>query len=149
MDNLLIREMNTTDIISVAGMESEIFPDPWPQSAFMEHIENKNWHGIIAESYGKVIGYACYMIVTDEAHLTNVAVVEEFRRKSVANQLVESILEELKSRECATLYLEVRVSNLSAIKFYEKLKFKELYFRNNYYRQPKEDALVMALEIEI
>lgn len=149
MDNLLIRKMHPTDIISITGMESEIFPDPWPQSAFVEHIENDNWYGIIAESDGKVIGYACFMIVADEAHLTNMAVAEEYRRKSVANQLMESILEELKCRECATMYLEVRVSNLSAIKFYEKLKFKELYFRNDYYRHPKEDALVMALDIII
>lgn len=141
--------MDKTDTAYAAKLECKIFPDPWPQSAFVEHLESEDWHAKIAESDHKIIGYVCYMIIAGEAHLTNIAVVEEYRRKSIANQLMESILKELKSRECEIIYLEVRVSNLSAISFYEKLKFKELYLRSGYYLNPKEDALIMALDIEI
>jgi RimJ/RimL family protein N-acetyltransferase len=49
----------------------------------------------------------------------------------------------------SSVYLEVRLSNISAIKLYEKLGFREIGRRSNYYPDSKEDALVMMKDIEI
>jgi ribosomal-protein-alanine N-acetyltransferase len=92
----------------------------------------------------KIAAYGCYLIITTEAHLTNLAVAPEFRRKSVARQLLGEILEIARRKECEYILLEVRPRNESAISFYEQAGFKLLYRRPRYYRNPVEDALVMV-----
>ena len=136
------------DVDAIAQLEEQLFPDPWPKSAFKEQITDSGWGSIVVESDGRIIGYGCYFIVADESHLTNIAVVEEFRRKSVAKQLLENILLIVDKAKCEFLLLEVRPSNENAIAFYEKYGFKLLYQRPNYYRKPKEDAWVMVKYLE-
>jgi ribosomal-protein-alanine N-acetyltransferase len=136
--------MTLSDLPVVVDLERKIFPDPWPQSAFKEIIDQDGWIGLVAESNDAVIGYGCFYAVMDEAHLANIAVEESFRRKSVAKQLLDYILRFVSENGCQYIYLEVRPSNVGAIKFYEKFGFEILYKRPRYYRQPLEDALVMV-----
>jgi len=143
-DNIVIRPMVKADIDQVMELEREIFPDPWPRSAFDDQFLGEEWDSLVAESDGAIAGYACFMVVGDEAHLTNIAVAKAFRRKSVAKRLLEPILEVVKEKRCEFILLEVRPSNTDAIAFYERLEFKELYKRPRYYRSPVEDALVMV-----
>jgi len=145
---ITIREMKSTDLDLVVELEHKIFPDPWPYNAFKEQVEEKNWGGIVAESERGIIGYACYYVAAAEAHLTNIAVVEKFRRKSVAKLLLDNILEVVAKHKCEYLLLEVRPSNSSAISFYEKHDFKLLYRRPKYYHSPIEDAIVMVRYFE-
>lgn len=147
MKEFITRDMSLDDLPKIAQIESDIFPDPWPESAFGEHLENRNWFARVVENGSGIIAYACFMTVAGEAHLTNIAVIESYRRKSVAKTLMESILEELKKMKCEIIYLEVRQSNQSAISFYDKLNFEELYKRDNYYQNPNEGAVVMSRKI--
>lgn len=139
-----IRAMIKNDLADVILLERNIFPDPWSYEAFEEQIEIEGWGGLVAEWNGRIIGYACYYIVNDEAHLTNIAVDSNYRRKSVAKQLLENILKVVMERNCEFILLEVRPNNKNAITFYEKYGFNVLYRRPNYYRKPIEDALVMV-----
>ncbi len=141
---MMIRHLVDADIDEVATLEKDIFPDPWPRSAFEEQLRGPQWGAIVAESGGHVIGYACYLIVATESHLTNIAVNPAFRRKSVAKRLLGRILEIVNESQCEMLLLEVRTSNHAAISFYERFGFQLLYRRPNYYRRPVEDALVMV-----
>jgi len=143
-----IREMVYEDLEIILELERKIFPDPWIFDAFADHVHDKNWGGFIAEFESGIIGYACYYIAAAEAHLTNIAVVEEFRRKSVAKLLLDNILEVVRGARCEHLLLEVRPSNKSAISFYEKHDFKFLYQRPRYYHNPIEDAWVMVSYLE-
>ncbi|MBD3258944.1 ribosomal-protein-alanine N-acetyltransferase, partial [candidate division GN15 bacterium] len=93
------------------------------------------------------IGYACYVFISDEAHLANIAVVPAYRRKSVAKQLLDRILQLAQEAGCRLILLEVRASNNAARRFYEKAGFTELYQRPRYYRHPVEDAVVMLLPL--
>ena len=136
--------MVLTDLDTVVALEQNIFPDPWSYNAFKEQVEDKGWGGFVAESECGIIGYACYYIAAMESHLTNIAVTEDFRRKSVAKLLLDNIFKVVKEQKCEFLLLEVRPSNKSAITFYEKYDFKLLYQRPRYYRNPLEDALVMV-----
>jgi ribosomal-protein-alanine N-acetyltransferase len=142
--SVLVRELNDSDIDQVVSLEKDIFPDPWPRSAFEEQLRGPQWGGIVAEQGGRLIGYACYLIVATESHLTNIAVDPQQRRKSVAKRLLSRILEIVSERQCEMLLLEVRTSNHAAITFYERFGFEMLYRRPNYYRRPVEDALVMV-----
>lgn len=143
-----IRQMNDADIDTVTALEGEIFPDPWPRSAFVEQLKDETWGAIVAEAAGRIIGYACYLLVHNESHLTNIGVERAWRRKSVAAQLLGRILQVITERGCDILLLEVRPSNIEARTFYTKHGFRELYRRPNYYRRPIEDALVMVRYLE-
>ena len=139
-----IRAMTESDIDAVAKMERAVFSDPWPRSAFVDVIDDDSWAGLIAEIDGIMVGYACFLIVDVEAHLANIAVAEEHRRKSVAKHLLERIFIQTRERRCEFILLEVRPSNTEALSFYKKYGFRLLYQRPNYYRRPVEDALVMV-----
>lgn len=138
-----IRPMEADDLTVIMRLERNIFPDPWPVSAFEDIFKIDGWNGFVAESDDVVVGYACMLVIAGECHLANIAVVPEFRRKSVANQLLEHILEVAQQMECDSVLLEVRVSNQVAIAFYEKNKFAQTNVRKGYYHDPKEDAAVM------
>jgi ribosomal-protein-alanine N-acetyltransferase len=140
--------MTSDDIDPVMVLEELVFSDPWPRSAFVDVIEERGWSGLVAESDGQLAGYACFLIVDVEAHLANIAVALEHRRKSVAKHLLDRIFTVVRSRKCEFILLEVRPSNTEALAFYEKYGFRLLYRRPNYYRRPVEDALVMVRYFE-
>ena len=144
-----IRPMTESDIDRVTELESLIFPDPWPRAAFVEQLKDDSWGALVAEADGEIIGYACYLLVHNESHLTNIGVEKAWRRKSVARKLLERILQVIIERGCDILLLEVRPSNADARAFYAKHGFRELYRRPNYYRRPIEDALVMVRYLEL
>ncbi|HOZ08793.1 MAG TPA: ribosomal protein S18-alanine N-acetyltransferase [candidate division Zixibacteria bacterium] len=147
-NDLVLRDMAARDLDTVVTMEKEIFPDPWPRSAFEEQIGGDGWGALVVEIDGAVVGYACYFTVDVEAHLTNIAVRPEHRRKSVANMLLGAILGRATAAGCQYLLLEVRSSNNVARTFYERKGFRILYRRPNYYRRPIEDALVMVFYLD-
>lgn len=136
--------MGSGDVEAVASIEKECFPDPWPRSAFEDIVRSNDHGGMVAVHEDKVIAYGCYLIIAREAHLTNLAVAPEYRRKTVARQILEHILEMARRKECEYILLEVRPRNESAVAFYENAGFKLLYRRPRYYRNPVEDALVMV-----
>jgi len=136
--------MTTADVETIVALENRLFSDPWSPSAFEQQLTADGWGAIVAQDQNGIIGYACYFLVDVEAHLTNIAVVEVHRRKSVAKRLLDTILERARKGGCEYLILEVRPGNKAALAFYEKHGFVVLYHRPNYYRRPVEDALVMV-----
>lgn len=139
-----IRAMSEDDLPVIAELEQQIFPDPWSENAFSEAMAEDSWGALVAESGGEVVAYACYLIIDVEAHLTNIAVAEPNRRKSVAKQLLDYILRIVTEAKCEYLLLEVRPGNVDAVAFYRKHGFHQLYRRPNYYQNPVEDAQVMV-----
>jgi ribosomal-protein-alanine N-acetyltransferase len=139
-----LRQMTLLDVDYVVGIEKECFPDPWPRSAFVDIVRSPEHGALVAANDNKIIGYGCFLIIANEAHLTNLAVKPDFRRKAVAKQLLSYIMEIAKRKNCEYILLEVRPQNESAVAFYEKAGFKLLYRRPRYYRNPVEDALVMV-----
>ena len=136
--------MRRDDITTIVLLEAQIFPDPWPEAAFIEELNRENRGVIIAETNGAIAGYAAYIIIYGEAHLTNIAVAPEYRGKSIAKKLLNYILNVAKKADCEYIFLDVRQSNKAAISLYEKFGFIKLYRRPNYYHSPVEDALVMV-----
>jgi len=139
-----LRLMTSVDIAAVSDIEEESFPDPWPRSAFEEIAKNPEHGALVAVIDDKIIGYGCYLVIANETHLSNLAVKPEFRRKSVAKQILDYIMTVARRKNCEYILLEVRPRNESAIAFYEQAGFKLLYRRPRYYRNPVEDALVMV-----
>lgn len=149
-ETVVVRPMVEADIDRIDELENIIFSDPWPRSAFDEQLdEEEGWGSIVALLGDKIVGYACYLIVAQEAHLTNIAVEPIHRRKSVAKQLLEYIIETVEDLRAEYLLLEVRPGNTEARAFYEKHGFRFLYRRPNYYRRPVEDALVLVKYFDV
>ncbi len=146
--NVRIRPMTEDDISEVVALERDIFPDAWPAAAFEEAMAEPSWGCLVAEYGHKIVGYACLQIIDVEAHLTNIAVAAEHRRKNIARQLLGRILRTVRESKCHYLLLEVRPRNRAAIAFYEKHGFELMYKRPGYYRNPVEDALVFVLNLE-
>jgi ribosomal-protein-alanine N-acetyltransferase len=92
---------------------------------------------------GIVLGYIGSQSVLGESDMMNVAVHPDHRRRGIGEMLVNALSRDLKERGNVCLTLEVRDSNVPAIALYEKLGFTQVGLRKNYYRNPKEDALIL------
>ena len=112
-------------------------------------LQNKLSLWLVAEEDGSVAGYIGSQTVMGETDMMNIAVHPDFRRRGIAEMLVKALVEELKKMESHCLTLEVRASNAPAIALYEKLDFSQIGRRKNYYRNPREDALILRKEWEI
>ena len=91
----------------------------------------------------QVVGYVGSQTVIDESDMMNVAVHPDCRRRGIAEALVNALCKALKERGSVSLTLEVRASNDPAKALYDKLGFESVGRRPNYYRNPKEDALIL------
>ena len=144
----VIRPMTSADLGRILELEEQIFPDSWPETAFIEHLDHPNGGGVVALSSDTIIGYACFQGADEQMHLTNMAVDPAHRRKSVANELLGHILGLARKQECELIFLEVRISNEIARKFYESAGFRTIERCDGYYDDPAEDAWVMSRWIE-
>lgn len=95
-----------------------------------------------------IAGFIAARLTANELHINNVAVREEYRRRGIARALLSSILEQAKHKGAHKAFLEVRASNVAAQALYAQRGFEALGKRRNYYSQPVEDALVMAVTLK-
>ena len=95
----------------------------------------------------EVAGFAVFQRVMDEAELHNIAIDPAHQRKGIARALLELGIRILQKSGTRRLFLEVRASNQPALGLYASVGFQLLYTRHDYYRDPVEDALVMACDI--
>jgi len=144
MGNVVIKKMNLEHIDAVWEIEKASFPNPWSRQAFLEEIVfNQRAFYLVAQLGKKIIAYAGCWIIFDEAHITNVATLPEYRRQKIATKLLESLEQHLASQGVDSLTLEVRVSNQEAQDLYRQRKFSAIGLRKNYYTDNNEDAIIM------
>ena len=141
-----IRQMTRAHVPQVAELEKICFADPWSEKSVASELENPLSCWLVALEGGTVAGYVGSQTVLGETDMMNVAVHPEFRRQGIAEALILVLIEDLKARQSHCLTLEVRDSNASALALYEKLGFLEVGRRKNYYRNPREDALILQKE---
>lgn len=142
-----IRKMTQTDVHQLADLEKICFSDPWSVSAFEYELNNPLSLWLVAVEDGEVLGYVGTQTVIDESDMMNIAVLPRCRRQGIAEKLIDVLVDTLMERGSKSLTLEVRVSNSPAIALYEKLGFVQVGRRPNYYRNPKEDALILRKEM--
>ena len=95
---------------------------------------------------GIVTGFAVYSVLFEDAELYDIAVAPAHRQKGIGAKLLNAVMRDVFERGAETLRLEVRQSNLSARRLYEKHGFVyDKAVRKNYYQNPTEDALLMHL----
>ena len=141
-----IIRMNESHVAAVAELERQNFSEPWPDIAVRGELTNKLALWLVAVEDGEVVGYVGSQTVLQEADMMNIAVADRCRRRGIARMLVEELIRRLDAYQ---LSLEVRASNSPAIALYESLGFRQVGLRKNYYRKPKEDALILRKEWKI
>ncbi len=147
---LRIEPMKRSDLGDVMGTEMRSFPKPWTLAMFENELENPVSFSFVARAEGslpspRVIAYAVFWIVRGEAHILNLAVHPEWRRRGIALMFLKSIIDTMRRKEVFEVVLEVRKSNAAAVSLYKGLGFSEAYTRKRYYGD--EDAIVMTLEL--
>ena len=146
---MMIELMNSSHVAQIAQLEKICFSDPWSERSIASELDNKLAFWLVAVDGETVAGYIGSQTVMEETDMMNVAVHPDFRRRGIAENLVSILVEKLKEMGSHCLTLEVRASNEPAIALYKKLGFHEIGRRKNYYRNPREDALILRKEWEI
>lgn len=140
---ITIRKMQVKDALSVSRIEQEIFSKPWSYQGFVDALNLGNTVFLVAEEEEKIAGYIGMYMSLDEGEITNVAVGAKMRQRGIGEMLLSEIKKEAERRSIARIVLEVRVSNDSAIRLYERNGFKNCGVRKGFYELPKEDAYIM------
>lgn len=137
-----IRSWTFEDVLPLAELEKEIFPDPWSMYAITESLLHELFHGYILEDEGEIIGYYGFYSFPPEAHIANVAVVPKMQGKGFGKMLLEHLISEAEKLGDTDLTLEVRPPNVRATNLYESHGFCVEGRRKKYYGDG-EDALIM------
>ena len=93
-----------------------------------------------------IVGYVALWFVMDEAHITSIAVREDYRRLGLGELLMIGAIGLASVREANQVTLEARVSNFPAHALYGKYGFKKTGLRKGYYTDNREDALLMTAD---
>lgn len=143
---MTVRRATIEDAKEIFAIEMECFSIPWSLDSIETELlnEDKKLYYVVEDVNG-VVGYAGAWLVYDEGQITNIAIRPSARRQGFGAKLTSALIEECFKRGMHEIFLEVRISNLSALSLYRKLGFTVKGMRKNYYSEPKEDAYIMSL----
>ncbi|HEX2833014.1 MAG TPA: ribosomal protein S18-alanine N-acetyltransferase [Thermoanaerobaculia bacterium] len=141
-----IAKATRADVEAIHRIEEASFLAPWRREFFIGELMSDGRFNVVAKRDGVVIAYLFAMWIFDEMHVNKIAVVEEERRKGIADMLMDACFHHARERGVKTIALEVRKSNRGAQEFYRHLEFKSSYIRPRYYPDG-EAAVVMIREL--
>lgn len=142
----LIRPMGREDLQSVSNLDKLCFSEPWPERAFAYELTTDYSICLVAiDEDEQVIAAIVVWVIVDEAHIATIAVHPDQQHKGVGSCLLAHSLLQAYARGARSSMLEVRQSNLFALKLYESFGYQAVGFRKNYYQDNQEDALLLTL----
>ncbi len=147
LNKLKIIPMRPSDIRAVMAIDARSFACAWTSHAFQTELNNRAATYIVAKLDDCVLGYAGLWIVSEDAHITTLAVMPEYRSRHIGERLLIACIDVAKRRNAKCVSLEVRVSNIIARQLYDKFGFEVTGEREHYYTDNGENALVMSLYI--
>ncbi len=137
-----VRTAVDSDAEQIATLEKQCFSSPWSLQQVSEEIKRDNVIFLSAVTENDFCGYISGQLILDEFYISNVAVDEKYRKCGVATALISDLLNRLKQKKCTFMTLEVRESNCSARRVYEKAGFTNLGIRKDFYSHPVENACI-------
>lgn len=146
--NINVRNANTSDVDNMYNIEKMSYgKHHWSREAFLKELNSNYTTFFVAESKNlnqqEIVGYISMWKIGDEGHIITLAIHNLYRRQHIADILLYSLIKNAIQNNVQYLTLEVRASNIAAIKLYTKHKFKQLGLRKKYYQDNNEDALVL------
>lgn len=139
------RAAGDADLKAVEALQQQTFTNPWNAESIRWELENTDVARLylLVDPDGRLIAYCSCWVVFDELHINSIAVDPAWRRQGAARMLLRHVMSEASSAGAVAATLEVRASNEPAIRLYESLGFRVEGVRRDYYRDPREDALIL------
>jgi len=140
--------MTLDDVEAVMHLESQVYQFPWTDRIFKDCIR-VGYDCWLALLENKVVAHAVISVAAGESHILNLSVTEDHQGKGIGKQFIRFLLNIAQNKRAQIMMLEVRPSNVRAIKCYNSAGFNEIGSRKDYYPGPngKEDALLFARQI--
>lgn len=144
MDAISFRPMSEADLEAVLAIEYAAFSHPWTRGIFLDSL--KSYHCWLMFEGQQQVGHGVIQIIVGEAHLLNITVKPQSQGRGLGLRLLAHLMSEAQKLQASECFLEVRASNESAYRLYERYGFNEIGRRRDYYPAVggREDALVMA-----
>ena len=145
-----IRPIREEDVPQIHEIEKLCFAMPWSEESILHDVkENVVARWLVMDGgEGDVLAYAGMWFVLDEAHVCNVAVHPDHRRKGYGRRIFEALEALAQENSMSMMTLEVRRSNAAAQNLYHACGFLDVGYRKRYYEDNKEDALIMYKEFD-
>jgi ribosomal-protein-alanine N-acetyltransferase len=143
-----VRAAVPSDAPALVAIERRAFSDPWSEASFREALTSSWSFGLVADGARGIAGYLIGREVAGTGEVLNLAVSPDFRRRGIGGALLGAGLAAFRRRRVDEVFLEVRESNIEAQALYLGHGFRPVGQRSAYYRNPREDALVLRLEME-
>lgn len=145
--NYEIRKMTLDDLEQVVAIDQLSFSLPWPPRSFQfELTDNEASRCWVTDLDGRIIAVLVGWFIVDEFHIATIATHPDFRGQGIGRRLLLHVLGSAKEEGAIRAFLEVRESNLIALKMYRDLGFVEDGRRVKYYKDNGEDAILMSLD---
>lgn len=142
-NDVYVREMTEDDVEEAAVIEGKTFSMPWKASDFLEMVKAPYAYYFVAEiPQRKIVGIIGLRDIAGEGEITNVAVDKSYRRLGIGRKLMDAVIDKCDELKINDITLEVRVSNVPAIRLYESYGFVSEGVRPNFYEHPTEDAAI-------
>jgi ribosomal-protein-alanine N-acetyltransferase len=152
---IIITRMTEHDLLEVVEIEEQSGLSRWGWAAYYAELQGPNRDLMLIArlapapiiEHQRIAGYIVARESAGELHINNVAVRDQYRRRGIGGALLSRIMETARRRKVQVAFLEVRSGNRAAQALYEKIGFKAIARRPNYYSDPCEDAVVMSLTL--
>lgn len=144
-----IRAMQAADLVGVQRVEQAAYDYPWSRAVFRDCLL-AGYYSLVLDIDHEVSGYAIMSMAAAEAHVLNICVHPDLRRRGFGRRLLNALLFRAHDAGVQQVFLEVRPSNQAAIGLYRSVGFREIGIRPAYYqaREGRENAVVFALSFD-
>jgi [ribosomal protein S18]-alanine N-acetyltransferase len=148
VQEVIIRPMRAADVAEVVAIERASYQFPWSEGIFRDCLRVGYVCRVVSVER-QVMGYGVMSVGAGEAHILNLCIAEEFRCRGGGKKILICLLERAHAAGMAEAFLEVRPSNVMAIRLYQSLGFEQVGTRRGYYQavNGREDAAVLKLSL--
>ena len=145
-NNIEIHEMKIQDLDLIADNLEKDFDNFWNYNVFKSELESENSKYLVAKINGQIVGFAGIIPIVDECDISNIVVHKDFRNQKIGSFLLQQLIDLAVSLNLKIINLEVRESNISAIKLYKKFGFEVCGLRKKYYDNT-QNAILMQKKL--
>ncbi len=145
MENLIIKNADISFVDDIAELEKLCFYPPWSPTQIENEINKESAIFLVCICNGAFVGYVSGDNIAGELYIGNIAIKNEYQGKGLGYCLMQEIIKRAKNQNCSLLTLEVRKSNVTARKLYEKCGLSLVGERRNFYSHPAEDACIYTI----
>ncbi|MEZ5505322.1 MAG: ribosomal protein S18-alanine N-acetyltransferase [Gammaproteobacteria bacterium] len=134
---------------AVMDIEARAYPWPWTEGMFRDSLNSGYLCHVLADA-GQLLGYTVIYVAVGECHILNICVEPDKHGLGLGRMLLRHALECAVDLGAEQSFLEVRPSNVSAIRLYESMGYLQVGRRRDYYPagDTREDALVYQLDLQ-